>query len=431
MSASEPKWSRLDNAAKILPSTSSKKDPKVFRFSCELTEPVDGQTLQFALDQTMEKFPFYRSVLKRGLFWYYFEDSTRRPVVQPEGLPPCAPVYSADRKGLLFRVSFFERRINLEVYHAIADGTGALHFLRTLVYYYLLERRKEDFSGGAPFFDYDASQAQKRDDSFSRYYEKRPKASKGKAVKAYHQYGERWPDGRIAVLEGCMPVRSLLTLAHAHHATLTEYLTAQLLLSIRETMRLRETGRPVVITIPVNLRNYFPSGTARNFFGIINLGYDFSRQEDSIESVIAFIKEQFQKELTAEKLRERMNELSALEHNLLTQLVPLISKRPGAPPGQLSGGTGDYGCLFQRRKGRHASRNGTLYRQLSRFHLYQPAAGLYVFLWGALRYQLFFAICQHRYPAGLFPPPGGGRNCGGGHIQSGTVGFLIQKEVSA
>ena len=328
MSASEPKWSRLDNAAKIFPSTSSKKDPKVFRFSCELTEPVDGQTLQFALDQTMEKFPFYRSVLKRGLFWYYFEDSTRRPVVQPEGLPPCAPVYSADRKGLLFRVSFFERRINLEVYHAIADGTGALHFLRTLVYYYLLERHKEDFSGGAPFFDYDASQAQKREDSFSRYYEKRPKASKGKAVKAYHQYGERWPDGRIAVLEGCMPVRSLLTLAHAHHATLTEYLTAQLLLSIRETMRLRETGRPVVITIPVNLRNYFPSGTARNFFGIINLGYDFSRQEDSIESVIAFIKEQFQKELTAEKLRERMNELSALEHNLLTQLVPLIIKDP-------------------------------------------------------------------------------------------------------
>ena len=228
----------------------------------------------------------------------------------------------------MFRVSFFERRINLEVYHAIADGTGALHFLRTLVYYYLLDRHKEDFPSGAPAFDYDASPAQKRDDGFSRYYEKRPKAPKGKAVKAYHQYGERWPDGRIAVLEGCMPVRSLLTLAHAHHATLTEFLTAQLLLSIRETMRLRETGRPVVITIPVNLRNYFPSGTARNFFGIINLGYDFSRQEDSIESVIAFVKEQFHKELTAEKLRERMNELSSLEHNLLTQLVPLIIKNP-------------------------------------------------------------------------------------------------------
>ena len=137
--------------------------------------------------------------------------------------------------------------------------------LRTLVYYYLLDRHKEDFPSGAPAFDYDASPAQKRDDGFSVTM-KKAESAKGQGRKAYHQYGERWPDGRIAVLEGCMPVRSLLTLAHAHHATLTEFLTAQLLLSIRETMRLRETGRPVVITIPVNLRNYFPSGTARNFF---------------------------------------------------------------------------------------------------------------------------------------------------------------------
>ncbi len=55
--------------------------------------------------------------------------------------------------------------------------------LRTLVYYYLLDRHKEDFPSGAPAFDYDASPAQKRDDGFSRYYEKRPKAPKGKAVK--------------------------------------------------------------------------------------------------------------------------------------------------------------------------------------------------------------------------------------------------------
>lgn len=102
-----------------------------------------------------------------------------------------------------------------------------------------------------------------------------------------------------------MPVRSLLTLAHAHHATLTEYLTAQLLLSIRETMRLRETGRPVVITIPVNLLQLFSLRPQRGIFSASSIwAMTFSRQEDSIESVIAFIKEQFQKELTAEKLRE-------------------------------------------------------------------------------------------------------------------------------
>ncbi|MDD3193617.1 MAG: hypothetical protein PHE47_07200 [Oscillospiraceae bacterium] len=327
-SVSEPKWSKLDNAAKIFPSTSSKKDPKVFRFSCELTEQVDGQVLQFALDRTMEKFPFYRSVLKKGLFWYYFEDSTRRPVVQPEVLPPCAPIYSADQKGLLFRVSFYARRINLEVYHAISDGTGALHFLRTLTYYYLLERHSADFLAGPPAFDYDASQSQKRDDSFSRYYEKKPKAYQSKAVKAYHQYGERWPDNRISIVEGRMSVQALLALSHRYHATLTEFLTALLILSIRQTMGLRETSRPVVITIPVNLRNYFPSDTARNFFSVINLGYDFSRQAPSLEEAVVFVRERFQAQLTADNLKKRIDELSALEHNLLTQLVPLILKDP-------------------------------------------------------------------------------------------------------
>ena len=66
-------WQRLDNAAKIFPSNSTKSDTKVFRFCCELTEPVDPVLLQPALEATLESFPLYRAVLKRGLFWYYFE----------------------------------------------------------------------------------------------------------------------------------------------------------------------------------------------------------------------------------------------------------------------------------------------------------------------------------------------------------------------
>ena len=60
-------WSRLDNAAKIFPPTSSRSDPKVFRFSCELYEQVEPEALQAALDLTLESFPHLRSVLRRGL----------------------------------------------------------------------------------------------------------------------------------------------------------------------------------------------------------------------------------------------------------------------------------------------------------------------------------------------------------------------------
>ena len=136
-------WWRLDNAAKIFPSTSSAHDSKVFRFFCELEEPVEPEALQSALDRTMERFPIYRCVLRRGWFWYYLEDSPLPAVIRPEELLPCFPIYPSPRRSLLFRVLYYRRRISLEVYHVLSDGAGALDFLRDLVYDYLLIRHPE------------------------------------------------------------------------------------------------------------------------------------------------------------------------------------------------------------------------------------------------------------------------------------------------
>ena len=74
-------WNKLDNAAKIFPPTTTNRDPKVFRFACELYDMVDPEVLQAALDKTMKQFPFYKSILKKGLFWYYFEESGLVPTV--------------------------------------------------------------------------------------------------------------------------------------------------------------------------------------------------------------------------------------------------------------------------------------------------------------------------------------------------------------
>ena len=133
-------WNSLDNAAKIFAPTSSKRDTKVFRFVCELTEPVDGDVLQHALDKTVKIFPHYLYTIKKGVFWYYFEESSIAPKVCEEKIPVCSPIYSIDRHSLLFRVSFFSRRINLEVFHALADGSGAIQFLRAITLNYLAEK---------------------------------------------------------------------------------------------------------------------------------------------------------------------------------------------------------------------------------------------------------------------------------------------------
>ncbi|MFR9049344.1 MAG: alcohol acetyltransferase, partial [[Clostridium] leptum] len=57
-------WLKLDNAGKIFPSTSGKRNTGVFRFSCELTERIQKAPLQQALDQTLECFPHFLYILR-------------------------------------------------------------------------------------------------------------------------------------------------------------------------------------------------------------------------------------------------------------------------------------------------------------------------------------------------------------------------------
>ncbi len=321
-----PRWRRLDNAAKIFPSNSSLRDSKVFRFTCELKDYVDDVILQSSLDKTMEQFPFYQSVMKRGLFWYYLEESNIRPVVEKESRPPCMPLYDENREKLLFRVLYYNKRISVEMYHTLTDGTGALQFLRTLVYYYLLERYKEEFASNPPLLDYNASWFQKQDDSFQKYYEKPAGTKTLKRKKAFRLKKEFLPDNHLAIIEGKLSLKALLERSRSMGMTITELLTALFIKAIYQEMSLRDRKKPVVITIPVNLRNYFPSETARNFFTVINAGYDFSCQDDSIEAVAAHIRQVFKEELKKEKLREQMNIWSALEHNPFIRLLPLFIK---------------------------------------------------------------------------------------------------------
>ena len=126
-------WRKLDNAALAFPPATDKNDTRVFRMYCELKETVDPEILQTALVQTMEKYPLFQVVLRKGLFWFYLERREIRAVAKKEVKPPCSRLYIPDKKALLFEVSYYENRINFEVYHALTDGTGARNFLQELV----------------------------------------------------------------------------------------------------------------------------------------------------------------------------------------------------------------------------------------------------------------------------------------------------------
>ena len=320
----EKTWYRLDNAAKIFPPASGRTDTKVFRFACELTEPVNGDILQSALGLAVMDFPGFKYVLKRGLFWYYLEQSEMTPAVREEDTPPCSKIYS-DSKSLLFDVTYYKRRINLEVYHALTDGTGALHFLKALTLHYLKLAHPEtmsDLSDIGP----DASQTQKMTDSFEKYYDRSKKVKKTKIPAAYQIRGQKETEWRINIIEGVVSTSAVLSKAHEYGATATAFLTAVLIYAIYGEMSVNDKKKPVVISVPVNLRNYFQSGSTRNFFAVADIGCDFSECGGEIGEITKKIKERFAERLSERHLQNQLNLYLSYERNLLARIAPLPIK---------------------------------------------------------------------------------------------------------
>ena len=85
----------------------------------------------------MRRIPTFCLSLHRGLFWYYLNASRQRPLVEPDVANPCKKMEKGENGGYCFRVRYYRCRIAVELFHSIADGTGAMIFLKTLAGRYL------------------------------------------------------------------------------------------------------------------------------------------------------------------------------------------------------------------------------------------------------------------------------------------------------
>ena len=321
-------WYRLDNAATIVPSSVHGADTRVFRIVCELNEPVDGEILQEALDLTVEEFPHFNVILRRGFFWYYLDRVRSRSMVQKEDKPACAPLYYPGRRKLMYRVNYYRNRINLEMFHVLADGTGAFAFLKNIVTNYLC--LKYDLSVEPDAGDL-ASMDEKNEDAFRQFYSKEKSKQQLKAMigtRAYQIEMEKDANMDSRLIEGVVSAKAFIDLAHKYNTTAGILTVALFMEAVYNVMSLRERKRPIVISVPVNLRQYFPSETTRNFFGVINVSFKPSEYDGEFESLLETVKRSFEEQLTQEKLRETMNGYSGLTGNIALKLIPLFIKDP-------------------------------------------------------------------------------------------------------
>src|SRR5690606_10478918 len=78
--------------------------------------------------------------------------------------------------------------------------------------------------------------------------------------------------------------------------------------------------------VPINLRQYYESYTARNFFSTMNVSYDFGKSSTELEDIIKYVNDSFKTGLTKEKLDLHLYRFMSLERNPVARIIPLPIK---------------------------------------------------------------------------------------------------------
>lgn len=323
------KWNKLDNAAKIFPATIEQSETRVFRFYCELHEDVQPEALQQAVDQAVKQLPQFLKILRSGLFWYYLENSNLRPIVKEESGVPCSHIYRNGHQDLLFNVTYYKKRINLEVFHALADGAGAIQFLKYILAAYIHILHPGTLPLDDPLLKNTVAVEDMDVDAFNTYYtgEKNPRKMEKSWVWRFH--GKRRPNLDLNVTEGVVSVKGVLEQAHHYKVTMTEFLVALFIKSIIQNLKPKDLKKTLVIDVPINLRNYFPSATTRNFFVMMPITYRPASSDDSLEMICDCVSREFARIVTVENLAGRINSYGSFERIIPMRLVPRILKDPG------------------------------------------------------------------------------------------------------
>lgn len=319
------RWEKLDNTANLFPAIATQTMTNVYRISVTLTEDIDAKLLQQALDMVLPRFDTFHVRMRKGVFWYYFETNAKpAPVVRKEQDYPCRYIEPHDNNNYLFRITYYKRRINLEVFHVLADGMGSVNFLREITYQYLRLSHKELEDGRHNNFSDDTSL--NTEDSYIKNFKKSYK--KGyKTKRAIEVKGEKLLAGEISVLHGYMQIRQIKEVCKRYDVSINEYFTAVFLYSIYvEYLHGQPSNKPVVASIPVNLRPYFDSLTTRNFFVMVSAVFEPDREEIPLEEVIDIVKRSLREQINKKHLEELFSYNVSNQKNIFLRSVPVFIK---------------------------------------------------------------------------------------------------------
>ena len=323
------RWMRLDNAAKLYPAARRQNWSNVFRLSATLKEDVDLTVLRSALDVTVRRFPSIATRLRRGVFWYYLQQLDHAPAVSEERSYPLVRMSRQETRQCALRVIVYQRRIAVEIFHSLTDGTGALIFLKTLLAEYLQQKHGIVIPAEHGVLGrLEEPSDSELEDSFLKYAG-RVNASR-RENDAFRLRGTPEESGFLHLTCFQLPVEQVIEKAHAYNVSVTAFLSAAMMMALQdlqqEKVPYRALRKHVRVLIPVNLRNVFPSRTLRNFALYTIPEIDTRLGYYSFEEICRIVHHRMGLDIEPKQMSSKIATNVASEKLMAVKIMPLFIK---------------------------------------------------------------------------------------------------------
>ncbi len=329
------KWYRLDTVAVLFPAVAGKKNSAVFRVSCVLQEQVDKDILQKALNKAVDVYPMLFVRMRKGVFWNYFEGNTKTVFACEEREYPCVEINPSENNGYFIKTLYYKNRVSVEVFHSLTDGKGAVEFLKTLLHYYVAEKYKCDISQSNILLSHKNNEDDSTD-SFTEHFSDFKKGAlikMGKDPMAYRIKGNYFHSLGNNVITSVLNASELNVVAKQNNTTIGGFLVAVLIYSIyHANQKYRFNKKPIVVAVPVSLRDRYKTTSLRNFFGVVNVSYSMT-SHTQFEDVVSSVTSQLKMLTERENLEHVSKTYLKTRRNMFFNMVPLHIKNMFIPLG--------------------------------------------------------------------------------------------------
>ncbi|MCR5004875.1 MAG: hypothetical protein K6A77_03105 [Clostridiales bacterium] len=328
------RWYALDPAEKLYPLGMRQGEMPLFRMSVYLRAEVIPELLQMALNFMIKRFPSFATTVKSGIFWHYLDSTKKHYTIEEEKGIACSPIHVASSGSQVFRILYHQKRISVEFFHVVTDGTGGMIFLKALTAEYLRlaegiepERKAGRCPMPADPGVWDPEDAPDERETANEFlHVELFKGSSGFTGKPGVQLG-----GKLSKMKPCrilhfeMSAAELKEKAHQYQASITAYMLG--IMFMAHKFATEATDGPVIIQVPVNIRKFHPSVTLRNdsMYAMISLELGEISTMDEIMPKI-------QQQLKEKGAKEPMDKMVSTAVKMVAGLrpIPRFIKRPVA-----------------------------------------------------------------------------------------------------